>query len=199
MEITDEHLEWATVHRLREMLAAVNEDYKVTSTYALFTAILCWVAQRIRSQGDGPIDLRARGLYDELALEKAVDPPWGLSAEGEHPQFLGFNFTPRSGIAGVAELPISDLLIALRNAVAHGDARKILPINHNGWLVGQRFLVRATDDRRRLLWTGEVNLRRADMRRIGETLAARFCGALAHARPHFADDARTVHEEMAQH
>jgi hypothetical protein len=198
MQITDEHLEWATVDRLREMLAAVNEDYKVTNTYALFTAILCWVAQRIRAQGDGPIDVRARALYDEIARERAVDPPWGLTAEGEHPQLLDFNFTERSEVQNVAEVPMSDLLIALRNAVAHGDARKILPINHNGWLVGQRFLVSATEGRR-LLWTGRVDLRRAEMRRISATLAERFCAALAHARPRFADEARMVHEEMAQH
>jgi hypothetical protein len=198
MQITDEHLEWATVDRLREMLAAVNEDYKVTNTYALFTAILCWVAQRIRAQGDGPIDVRARALYDEIARERAIDPPWGLTAEGEHPQLLDFNFTERSEVQNVAEVPMSDLLIALRNAVAHGDARKILPINHNGWLVGQRFLVSATEGRR-LLWTGRVDLRRDEMRRISATLAERFCAALAHARPRFADEARMVHEEMAQH
>jgi hypothetical protein len=198
MQITDEHLEWATVDRLREMLAAVNEDYKVTKTYALFTAILCWVAQRIRAQGNGPIDVRGRALYDEIARERAVDPPWGLTAEGEHPQLLDFNFTDRSEVQNVAEMPMTDLLVALRNAVAHGDARKILPINHNGWLVGQRFLVSATEGRR-LLWTGRVDLRRAEMRRISATLAERFCAALAHARPRFADEARTVHEEMAQH
>jgi hypothetical protein len=198
MEITDEHLEWATVDRLREMLAAVNEDYKVTNTYALFTAILCWVAQRIRAQGNGPIDVRARALYDEIARERAVDPPWGLTAEGEHPQLLDFNFTERSEVQNVAEIRMTDLLIALRNAVAHGDARKILPINHNGWLVGQRFLVSATEGRR-LLWTGRVDLQRGEMRRISATLAERFCAALAHARPRFADEARAVHEEMAQY
>jgi hypothetical protein len=198
MQITDEHLEWATVDRLREMLAAVNEDYKVTNTYALFTAILCWVAQRIRAQGNGPIDVRARALYDEIARERAIDPTWALTAEGEHPQLLDFKFTERSEVQNVAEIPMTDLLIALRNAVAHGDARKILPINHNGWLVGQRFLVSATDGRR-LLWTGRVDLRRAEMRRISATLATRFCAALAHARPRFADEARMVHEEMAQH
>jgi hypothetical protein len=40
MEITDEHLEWATVDELREMLAAVNEDYEVANTYALLIGCL---------------------------------------------------------------------------------------------------------------------------------------------------------------
>ena len=60
MEITEDQMEWATVHRMREMLVNVHDKYKVTHTYALFTTILCWVMQRIRSSGIEDLDKRAR-------------------------------------------------------------------------------------------------------------------------------------------
>lgn len=50
------------------MLASVHDDYKVTHTYAIFTATLCWIMQRIRNDGDQQNDLRAKALHDELAL-----------------------------------------------------------------------------------------------------------------------------------
>lgn len=199
MEITDEHLEYATVDRLRRMLVTVHEDYKVTHTYALFTTIVCWVTQRIRAQGDAPNDVRARALYEQIALEKAISPQWGLTNEGETPQLALFTFTNHSAVQNLADLPMSDLLVALRNAVAHGDARKITPINDNGWLVGQRFAISAKNIQRQLLWTGQVDLRRVDMRRIGEFLAGRFCASLANARPHLTEEAQMVHEEVAHH
>ena len=64
MMITDEDMEWATVDRMRGMLVKVHDDYKVTHTYALFTTILCWVIQRIRTSGAGRIERRVnrRGI-----------------------------------------------------------------------------------------------------------------------------------------
>lgn len=189
MEITEDHLEWATVDRLREMLASVHDNYKVTHTYAIFTATLCWVMQRIRANGNQPNDLRARALYDELAAEKAVDAPWRLRTDGNEPQLA--NFIPGGGVQNIVDLSALDLLVALRNAVAHGDSRTVRPFNRQGWLVGQNFKISGQG------WSGEARLNRADMRHIGELLATRFRSALETNRqeqPNFIDDAKHVQE-----
>lgn len=49
--ITDANKEYATVERMRDMLNSIKaaEPYKVTLSYALFTSILCWSVQRLRS------------------------------------------------------------------------------------------------------------------------------------------------------
>ncbi len=196
-EITDDHLEWATIDRLREMLASVHEDYKVTHTYAIFTASLCWILQRIRNNGDQPYDCRARALRDELAAERAVAEPWNLRADGDDPHLVNFNFRPASEVQRVGDLSMLDLLIAMRNATAHGDSRTVLPVNEGGWLVGQRFVLSYRPNNR-LRWTGEVRLKRADMRTIGEALATRFRSALEAGRDErFVDEARTVREQIA--
>lgn len=189
MEITEDHLEWATVDRLRAMLASAHKDYKVTHTYAIFAATLCWVMQRIRANGSEPNDLRARALHDELAAEKAIDVPWSLGTEGNERHFA--NFIPGRRVQNISDLSVLDLLIALRNAVAHGDSRTVRPFNHEGWLVGQSFKISGQG------WSGEVKLNRADMRHIGEILATRFRSALETERqeqPNFVDDAKHVQE-----
>ena len=79
MEITEDQMEWATVHRMREMLVNVHDKYKVTHTYALFTTILCWVMQRIRSSGIEDLDKRARSVHETLSEEPISEKPWNIS------------------------------------------------------------------------------------------------------------------------
>lgn len=195
-EITEEHLEWATVNRMRQMLADVHDGYKVTHTYALFTSILCWVIQRIRAAEIAPVDRAARQLLGQLHEERATRAPWNLNAE----HLRDFEFTRESGVQTLADLPASALLIAVRNAVAHGDGRTVCPINENAWLVGHEFSLEELNRRRELLWRGRVRLRRSDMRHIGDTLARRFGEAMRADHvgdPNFIDDANRVSEEEA--
>jgi hypothetical protein len=49
-EITKVHVEWAVVGRLRLLLEETpHKKFNVTQSYALFTSILCWVLQHIRT------------------------------------------------------------------------------------------------------------------------------------------------------
>jgi hypothetical protein len=179
------------------MLADVHEDYKVTSTYALFTSIVCWVVQRIRATGAGPGDRAARLLLEELQQETATAAPWNLNPA----QLVDFEFMPGYGLRAVSDLKASAVLIAIRNAVAHGDPRTVRPINAEGWLVGHEFkLAEYERPRGRLLWTGRVKLHRMNMKDMGDTLATRFCDRMRAAnidRPDFVEVANLVGEAEA--
>lgn len=80
MEIREEHMEWAIVHRLRTMPDRSSQDeFDVTRAFALFSAICLWVRQRV---GDGAFDLERPGLGD---LRKPVtNPTWGLADKAVH-------------------------------------------------------------------------------------------------------------------
>jgi len=49
VEIRDENYEWAAIDRLGKMLKSPHSEFKTTHTYSVFTAILCWTTQRIRT------------------------------------------------------------------------------------------------------------------------------------------------------
>jgi hypothetical protein len=199
--ITDEHMEWATVHRMREMLVNVHDDYKVTHTYALFTTILCWVMQRVRAGGQDHINQRARALFQELQNEQISDAPWSIWTDAGHHHHDARRFRPVGPFPEFQGFDAARFLTALRNATAHGDARNIRPFNRDEILVGHQF--RCTEkDRRRVTWQGTIILERADMRRIGIALADRFCAALSgdqheRERPYFEGEAGRIREEAA--
>ena len=176
MQITEAHAEWVTVHRMRDMLINVHDDYKVTHSYALFTTILCWVMQRVRANGQAVADQRARSVFDQLQREYASDDPWRIA----EPDFQ--------------HLTAADFLLALRNATSHGDARNILPINEDQILVGHEFHCSKRTRDGRIIWEGRIVLKRRDMRRLGIALADRFCEALD-TRPDFVEEARLLREE----
>ncbi len=184
MEITEDNLEWATVDRMSRMLTSVQGDYKVTQAYALFTAILCWVMQRIRAD-----DIQ---MFDELRLERALGHPWNFRADGERPHLSNIVIATRGW--NIGDLTTADLLVGLRDAAAHGDGRRIRPANSEGLLVGQMFGVRTRNAQM------EVTLRRGDMAYVGELLASRFCQALARhqAQPDFVNNSAKVLEDGAR-
>lgn len=192
MKITDEKMEWATAHRMRDMLVNVHDDYKVTHSYALFTTILCWIMQRVRATGHADIDRRARALLHELQNEQISDPPWSIWTDGERPNAEGRRFPMRGRFTDFRGFDAARFLTALRNATAHGDARNIRPVNRNGLLIGHEF--RCTERDGQPPWRG--------MRRIGIALADRFCAALSaphedQDRLHFEGEANRIREEAA--
>lgn len=109
MEITDDQVEWAVVERLRRMLEVSREhEYDITLAYALFSAIVCWLAQRLRTRGSSEADLRARALWQRFEAE----------------QFATFG-----GHAAPAGISVAEALVMIRNGVAHADGRSIRPVH----------------------------------------------------------------------
>lgn len=193
-EITPDAVEYASIERLSKMLSAVREDYKVTESYALFTAILCWVLQRIRTpeHQDGINDHLARQVREGLEEKLIEDEPWLIRTEDI--QVHDDPLLPRS-FPAFRQMPAFAFLKSLRDAVAHGDARSIRPINERGILVGHSFeCERARNDP-----IGTIVLRRADMRRIGCALAELYCTKMRESHPaeHVEDESRRLQEDVA--
>jgi hypothetical protein len=177
-EIRDEHVEWRVVDRLRELLEKLPDSpHDVTLTYSLFSTILCWTCQRMRAKD------RARLIWEALSEEKASAADWGLLGQIE-PTAKG------AGAEPLSDLPASRFLVALRNATAHGDDRKVEPVHiadgrgADRRLIGFTLSVDLFDDgqdhrREEPRWGRWVMpLTSMDMRRIGLNLAARFCDEL---------------------
>jgi hypothetical protein len=178
MEITDKHVEWAVVHRLRQMLEAPrHQEFNVTQTYALFTTILCWTIQRIRTDKDGPMDRLAQVVRRQLEQQIIRNEPWLIQVQ-----------LPENS----QDVTAYDFMIALRNASAHGDGRNVrpyhLPRGAKRELVGFTF----GDDESKgsgKSKTLKITLLEGDLRRIGIGLADMFCTALQHGNEDISHDA----------
>ena len=93
---------------------------------------------------------------------------------------------------------IEQVLVNLRNAVAHGDARNVRPFNSGAILVG--FTFNCAD---RNGWNGQITLLRSDMRGIGTELATRYrdaivvCGKQMHG-DHFPAEGEAMREWLPE-
>jgi hypothetical protein len=154
-QILEHAAEYETVRRLSEMLTSAREDYKATESYALFSTIVCWVVQRARTPANQnrPDDVQAREVGIALQAVRISNAPWSVQ---ELPEMTAFDF-----------------FTSVRNAVAHGDGRQIRPLNENGFLTGQIVPIAGR----------QLELRRADMERLGCALAELFCTAMATYEP----------------
>jgi hypothetical protein len=196
MEIRDEEIEYGIVIRFRDMLQASSSmSYNVSFTYALFTSVLCWTLQRIRPPKKRPTlpsDLQKHSweLWDKLGTEEVESRPWAIptastdsvpGALGPFPAFQKKSF--------------ASTLIALRNAVAHGDDRIVKPYNqerelhHRRELAGFIFKCNEKDKNKMIVWEGEITLLERDMRRIAEGIANRFLRDAMKVKP--MDEQRT--------
>lgn len=184
MEINDRHVEWAVVDRLSKLLKEPDGRFSVTDTYASFVGVLCWVMQRIRAPGDKPADKAARNLWDELSTQTVED--WGIITRAGIP----LEVLPLSTATARDVEPFcwkgraaNNFLVDLRNAMAHGDSRTVEPFNlrvkgrAEVELAGFTFHCEEKKVRK-VVWKGSITLLEADMRRIGITLAERYCKAL---------------------
>jgi hypothetical protein len=178
--IDDRHVEWRVVARLRELLEELPPTtHDVTLTYSLFSTILCWVCQRIRDREHDA----ATSVWAAFERELAFDQPWGLSDIDRR--------AVTEGDLHISTLPVSVLLVGLRNAVAHGDDRKVRP-HHIGdvgrpdrRLVGfdldagfYRPGVQRTKHDPPEWGQWRLSVTAIDMRRIGLAVADRFCGQM---------------------
>jgi uncharacterized membrane protein YheB (UPF0754 family) len=65
LEITNDHVEWAVVDRLRQMLEEAPHE-----RFILFTTIVCWVVQRIRvNKIKTENDKFAARIFEELSSQ----------------------------------------------------------------------------------------------------------------------------------
>lgn len=177
-EIIDHAAEYATVERLAEMLRTAREDYKATEAYALFGAIVCWVMQRARTPDhENAIgDQNARSVRDVLNAAALADAPWAIqSARG---------------------LSVFQFFKEIRDSFAHGDARRVRPLNQNGILRGYSFDLR---DQHNGPVLETVSLIRADMTRLGVSLADAYCRAMKQepGGAGLEQRARAISEEVA--
>lgn len=209
-QITDDHVEWALVGRLRLMLEEPpHENFNVTQTYALFTAILCWVMQRIRIR---PHEIKSRDdriaydIFKKMGGVPVVTDPWRVHvAPTARIEPVGATSVAVPAPQGFETHTAERLLINLRDATAHGDARNVSPFNVT--VGAEHLLAGLTFDcselkKRKTVWSGTITLLEADMRRIGIQLAKLYCDAIRRSEPHrrdghFGRDAASIKEVAA--
>lgn len=206
--IGPEHIEWATVDRMRQMLARPPFGFEVTATLALFTGILCWTMQRIRTEAD-ETDAIAKKMVN--LSQRLQGQPFTAFLKTEPKEVFA---TDRAGERTEVALnslkdfhddgkPLSAYrgLVALRNAVGHGDARRLTPINRDGLLVGYRFACNRAYEKDGTWiekWRGTLCLDADGMASIAGELANRFCVTLQVGSVHFEEDASQVREASAR-
>jgi hypothetical protein len=154
-------------------------------------------------------DSKGQLLQKRLRLGRVADEPWRLPLR-KVPGSL-HDMSPKSEATpnGPENWPIEPFLIALRNSVAHSDARSVFPFHRQTAdrheLVGFKFKCKAVFStaeetsifgkaERSAIWQGEITLRGDDMRRIGRALAHEFCSTLSGDQAYFEAEARAVGE-----
>ena len=191
MQITDDHVEWAVVSRLQKMLTAPPHlEFNVTHTYALFVPILCWTMQRIRKKPETEVDNLAAGVLKKLQGQKVEDSPWNIATDRSEIIQMTKASVPSVGpFDAFRNMSVDRFVINLRNAVAHGDGRRVRPFHQSvaaraeHELVGFSFDCEETTGSgkaKKVEWSGTITLLEPEMRRIGIALAETFCKALRH-------------------
>lgn len=199
--ISDDHVEWAVTDRLCSMLMAKHKQYNVSHTYAMFVGILCWTMQRIRKP-DGLLD----SLKADLILSNLLDEPWNIKILDTSKNSL--TIMPNSSLlvlSGEKDVTPWRLILALRNALAHGDARNVTPCHRQAGsgptheLIGFTIHCDEKDKRKKVIWEGTITLLESDMRRIGSALATSFRDnlQLASGQSQFAEEATNFVDEKA--
>lgn len=203
--ITDAHVEWAIVNRLKAMLdAPPPTDFNVTQTFALFSAVLLWTKQRGWVAGREPAlrrnateaDRRAHAFREGMRADRITDDPWRLPRVAPRLEPVGDAADAPPAINGDFEGMTGEAFFKwLRDALAHGDGRSIRPLHKESrrdgrtLLAGFRVECRASrDDSRRLT----LHLHYDDMRRLGSVLADRFCTSLSGGNRYFEEEVGTA-------
>lgn len=196
VEIRSEDYEWAAIDRMGKMLVQPHPDFKTTQTYSNFSAILCWTVQRIRTSSVNPnTNLVARQMPQNDANFEIFD---GIQMSMFNETIEGFfgRLPNASGRLNSLQLQDSNgddisalsFAIALRNAVAHGDGRKVKPVNRPNQLVGFEF--RLSNPGNFPHWQSNTQLNRSAMAQIAGKLVEVFCAS-------FRDTHRTTESELA--
>lgn len=181
VEIRSEDFEWAAIDRMGKMLESPHPDFKTTHTYSNFSAILCWTMQRVRTQPVHPeTDLDARqpphddpnfSVFDSIQLEmmsQSIEDFFG-SLPRATDRLNKLTKTDEGG----NDITALAFAIALRNAVAHGDGRKVKPVNRPRQLVGFEFTLASPRNFPR--WACSTQLNRSAMAQIAGKMVDVFC------------------------
>lgn len=158
--------EWAVVSRLRKLLETSRDNaLDVTHPFALFSAVCMWVRWRVgsyESYREWPGGLR-------MLQQPVTETPWNLSKESAC-GCAGNIKLFAIGAGAQITLPTCnawEFVVWIRNAIAHGDHRRIKPLHHiDGTLVGFR-----------IEYGAKAELSGGFMQHFGMTLADLFCTA----------------------
>ncbi|WP_143071587.1 hypothetical protein [Tranquillimonas rosea] len=193
--------EFAIVSRICSQMPFETSQFKATECYAAFTTILCWTLQRIRSR-EYPLD----ELYDELRtseirrfcdLQPVAYDDGRLQARDEtHGAMLNDLSVFRTDDG--RSFGVLEVMISLRNAVAHPEGLRVYPVNRRGFLIGFRFDCRRPGGNDLERWEGpryQLYLTRNGMTQIAQTLGHRYCDAFGRERPTVEQHARHLVEQ----
>jgi hypothetical protein len=169
------------------MLQQRHPRYEVSSSYALFVAILCWSTQRLRTdtkKDNSPEACAAANVWAEFEGEPISCAPWSINIVDD--TLSGGETGGSFASADFRDHTASRLIKNLRDAVAHGDARKVEPYHiatkTHRTLIGFTFKCEEghRNKKREWItdWTGTITLHAGDMARIAGEVAQRFCWAM---------------------
>lgn len=189
--IANEHVEWAVVNRLKAMLDHPPQtDFNVTLGFSLFSTILLWTKNRMWVQAiNGPADDQAAAARGKLGEALIIEEPWNLSRQ------FPPNHVPGEVNADFSTMKAADFFKWLRDALAHGDGRTILPLhwtsNETGreWLGGFLVTFPETKNSHRIL---TLHFFKRDIQRLGQQLADLFCQHLANGDDYHFQDSATL-------
>ena len=183
VEIKTEDFEWAAIDRMGKMLEQPHPKFKTTQTYSNFSAILCWTVQRIRTSPINPnTDLAARQtpqgdanfeVFDAIQIAMFNDTIEGYF--GRLPNASGRLNTLQHKDGNEGDISALAFVIALRNAVAHGDGRKVKPVNRPNQLVGFEFSLSNPGNFPQ--WSCNTQLNRSAMAQIAGKMVNAFCAS----------------------
>lgn len=181
VEIRSEDFEWAAIDRMGKMLKSPHSKFKTTHTYSSFSAILCWTVQRIRTspihtnvgidQRETPENDANFEVFDSIQVElyhQTIEGFFGsLPSASDRLNTVQLKDTDENDISALA------FIIALRNAVAHGDGRSVKPVNRPNQLVGFEFSL--SNPKNFPQWSNETQLNRSAMAQIAGGMVEVFC------------------------
>lgn len=131
MQIADDQVEWAVILRLRNMLVESRRaEYDVTLAFALFSSIILWIAQRMRTKDLDQNGHAARRFHQRMNRQR-----FGQIAHRDTD----------------GEQSVASMIVLFRNAVAHADGCSVRPLCRSSsggqpQLIG--YAVRSTKDNR---------------------------------------------------
>ncbi|WP_010142240.1 hypothetical protein [Oceanicola sp. S124] len=194
--------EYAVIHRLCSQMPFEDAEYKATETYAAFTTILCWTLQRIRSR-EHPVTGLEQSLrnQDITAFCQLDAHPYDDDNLGDGDETHGASLDDLGDLKTAARQPLKalEVLISLRDSVAHPEDLRVYPINRRGYLIGFRFDCRRPRGNGPELWeVGKdyrVFLTRHGMTAIAQSLSAAYCNTFAEVRQQVQQDATAMGEQ----
>jgi hypothetical protein len=182
--------EYAVVHRLCSQMPFEDAEFKATETYAAFNTILCWTLQRIRSHeypfNDLEHQLRSQDITGFCELQPHPYDDGNLGGEDEtHGAILDDLSLLRTQDG--QPLKVLEVLISLRNAVAHPEDLSVYPINRRGLLIGFRLECRKPGGTGVARWENgrqyQLYLTRHGMTTMARALGEAYCSVFEQRTP----------------